>query len=200
MLPDQVVVIHLERRADRLANFRARWAATGLDIEPVIFTATDQSISSPADPVWRNYPPGTWGCWDSHIRALRAAVGPVLILEDDAVFAGNFGPALRDLTAPGDWEILWLGGQHVHRSQPVVPGIVRPTRLLRSHAYIARYPQVLGAGLLRHRSHVDRALGRQPARAYACDPWLVGQDDTPGDVTRRQPNGIEWWQEARRGT
>jgi len=199
MLPAQVLVIHLERRTDRLANFRTRWAATGLDVAPVIFAATDQTRHDPPDPRWDSYPHGTWGCWDSHVRALRAAVGPVLIVEDDAVFAPCFGVALAQLTLPPDWELVHLGGQHLTRPDPVAPGLVRPVRMLRTHAYLARYPQILAGALRGHKTHVDYALGQLPVHRYACAPWLVGQDDTPGDITRRQPNGFEWWQEARCG-
>lgn len=197
MLPAQVVVINLRRRPDRLARFRERWVATGLDLDPLVFTGTDQAAQPPADPRWRALPAGAFGCWDSHARALRQAVGPVLILEDDAVFADNFGQALAELTLPPDWEVVHLGGQHLYRPEPFVPGLVRPTRMLRTHAYLSHWPQVLASGLRGQRTHVDFALAQLPIRRYATDPWLVGQDDSPGDVTRRAPNGIDFWQEAK---
>ncbi len=196
MLPAQVVVIHLARRPDRLALFRERWKATGLPVTPLIFTATDQTREQPADPRWQQYPVGAWGCWDSHVRALKIAAGPVLILEDDAVFAPNFAEALAELTLPPDWEMCHLGGQHLLTPEAFVPGLVKPRRMLRTHAYLAHYPQVLSSAIRGRKTHVDYALSQLPIRRYATDPWLVGQDDTPGDITRKEPNGIEFWQEA----
>lgn len=195
MIPAQVVVLHLARRPDRLVNFRNRWRAAGLPVTPLILTATDQTANPPPDPRWKTFPHGTYGCWDSHIRALRTAVAPVLILEDDVVFADYFAQALAELTLPPDWDICHLGGQHLLPPQPFVPGLVRPTRMLRSHAYLARYPHVLAGALRGTKNHVDYAFGSMPMRRYATSPWLVGQDDSPGDITRRDPHGIEFWQE-----
>lgn len=196
MIPAQVIVIHLARRPDRLAAFKARWKAAGLPVTPIIFTATDQTTQPPPDPRWDTFPHGAWGCWDSHIRALRLATGPVLMLEDDAVFGERFTEALSELTLPPDWEVCHLGGQHLQTPEPFVPGLVRPTRMLRTHAYLAHYPQVLSSGLRARKTHVDFAFGHLPIRRYATDPWLVGQDDSRGDITRKEPNGIEFWQEA----
>lgn len=199
MIPAEVLVIHLTRRRDRLVNFTARWRAAGLGVPVRIVPATDDQATWPAGTPWHGYPRGTYGCWDSHVRALRSATGPVLILEDDAVFSPVFAQALADLTLPADWQVCHLGGQHLLPPEPFVPGLVRPTRMLRTHAYLAHYPQVLASGLRARRTHVDFAFGNLPARRYATDPWLVGQDDSPGDITRRAPNGIEFWQEARCG-
>ncbi len=195
MIPAQVIVIHLARRPDRLQRFRVRWEATGLPVKPLIFTATDQSTTEPPSPRWAEFPAGTWGCWDSHVRALKIATSPVLILEDDAVFAPNFAQALAELTLPPYWEICHLGGQHLRRPEPFVPGLVRPVRMLRTHAYLAHYPQVLSSALRSKPTHVDFAFTALPLKRFATDPWLVGQDDSPGEITRKEPNGIEFWQE-----
>jgi len=199
VIPAQVIVVHLARRPDRLDRFYRRWKTAGLPVTPLIFTATDQTTQPPPDPRWNVFPHGTWGCWDSHIRALRLAVGPVLILEDDVVFGERFAQALAELTLPPDWEVCHLGGQHLTPPEPFVPGLVRPVRMLRSHAYLARYPQVVAGGLRSRKTHVDFALGGLPIRRYATAPWLVGQDDSPGDITRRAPHGVDFWQEAHCG-
>lgn len=199
MIPSQVVVIHLMRRPDRLRSFWQRWDQAGMPVTPLIFHATDQTTTPPPEPYWHDFPHGTWGCWDSHVRALRTAVGTVLVLEDDAVFSPRFTEALMELTLPPDWEVCHLGGQHLYKPEPVVPGLVRPTRMLRSHAYLAHYPHVLSSALRTQRTHVDYAFGALPVRRYATDPWLVGQDESPGDITRKEPNAVEFWQEARCG-
>lgn len=192
-----VVLINLARRTDRLENFQVRWVEAGMAETPVrVLEATDEiRTGRPPDPRWASYPVGSYGCWDSHIRALAGIeFGPVLILEDDAVFAENFSAALHALSAPSDWEVLHLGGQHVIRPFPVTPGLVSPRRLFRSHAYLARYPQLLARQLRFLPGHVDVALGRSAATRYCVSPWLVGQDDSPSDITRT--SGVtEFWQE-----
>jgi hypothetical protein len=200
MRPASAYVITLRRRADRLDRFLDRWAHVALGIPVHIVWGTDQAVEAPTDPRWNKYPRGTWGCWDSHVRALALADGPTLICEDDAVFTDGFTQVLSDLTLPSGWELVHLGGQHLTAPEPVVPGLVRPRRMLRSHAYLAAYPQRLSAALATTRTHVDYALGLIPLARFAVDPWLVGQDESPGDITRTNTTTVEFWQEeSRRG-
>lgn len=201
MLPASVTVINLARRPDRLRAFQSRWHRFGLDITPDVLTATDQCEHDPPEASWEMLPLGAWGCWDSHIRALNAARPPALILEDDAVFLPHFALVLADLTLPPDWEVAHLGGQHLYRPEPVLPGLVRPKRLYRSHAYLARYPQTLAVRLRSVKTHVDHALGQLGLSRYCVDPWLVGQDASRSDITRTSADTVEFWQErgVRRG-
>lgn len=197
MTPAVAVVISLARRADRLAAFRDRWEQVGLGVPLLVLTATDQATHPPPDAGWNRYPPGAWGCWDSHIRALRLTCGPVLVLEDDAVFAPRFGVVLTQLTLPATWDVVHLGGQHVVTPTPVVPGLVRPRCVLRTHAYLAHHPRALATQLAAKPTHVDYAFGSLGLTRYATDPWIAGQDDSPGDITRTRPDRVEFWQEAR---
>lgn len=202
MRPVSAFVITLRRRADRLDRFLDRWRVLGMGMPVHIQWATDQTLTSPPDHRWDKYPLGAWGCWDSHIKALRVANGPVLVLEDDAVFVPGFARILSELTLPAGWELVHLGGQHLTPPDPVVPGLVKPRRMLRSHAYLAAYPQRLAASLATTRTHVDHALGLLPLARYAVDPFLVGQDDSSSDITRTTTNAVQFWQqqeETRRG-
>lgn len=191
------VVINLARREDRRAAFENRWAATGLGdrVRLRILPATDDRAQRCLDPHWMPFPSGARGCWDSHIRALdQAGSAPLLVLEDDCVFSDDFAAVLTALTPPPDWEILHLGGQHVISPVLVAPGIVRPCRLYRSHAYLARFPRAVAAQLRTHRTHVDVALGRAQLVRYAVTPWIAGQDGSLSDITRT-PGATEFWQE-----
>lgn len=200
MRPACAVVINLQRRHDRLTAFLGRWRAARTGIPLRVLVATDGREQAPTDPAWAGLDPNVWACWDSHVRALRMADGPALILEDDAVLTPGVAQVIDNLTAPPGWEILYLGGQHMVPPEPLVPGLVTCKRTLRSHAYLVRYPQVLAAGLRTHHTHVDFALARLPFAKFAIDPWVIGQDDSPGDVTRTAPDGVEFWhrQEAAR--
>lgn len=200
MKPDVAIVINLARRVDRRKAFLARWKERGLaDVELIVFQATDHPQLPVPDDRWSGFPEGAWACWDSHYRALRRASGVALVLEDDAVFAPDFEAKLSALVLPPGWDVVHLGGQHLLEPEPVVPGIVKPRWTLRSHAYLAAHPQTLASALRTKPTHVDVALGQLPLARFAVDPWLVGQDDSPGDVTRKAPSHVDFWQEARSG-
>lgn len=194
----RAVAINLARRPDRRANLQARWAALGLDVELQILTATDERDNPP--PAWwrRSLPAGSWGCWDSHLRALASATsGPLLVLEDDCVFAPGAADVLAGLEVPDDWDLIHLGGQHLDLPVPAGPGLVRPVRMVRSHAYLAAYPRVLAVALRRRRTHVDWAIGRLPIARYALAPPIAGQDDTAGEITRNGArNTIQFWEDT----
>jgi hypothetical protein len=197
MRPDRAVVINLRRRPDRLKRFLAGWVAFGLPVDLLVLEATDPKVKSqPLSAMQMSAP--AWGCWDSHVRALRQEHLVTLVLEDDAVFAPHFRSALDDLVLPPDWEMCQLGGQHLVPPEEVVPGLVRPRHTIRSHAYLAREPHELGRLLARCPRHVDMAFSKLSIRRYAVDPWLVGQDDSPGDISRQAPTQTEFWNEGER--
>jgi hypothetical protein len=122
-LIDAALVINLDQRADRWAEFKAqirdlipphklhrvsaRW---GRDLpgygQPPWFRGR------PRDAIWA----GRAGCTASHRNALLQAQAAnwatTLVLEDDAVFAPDFAnilPALAEVLAQRDWQICYLG-------------------------------------------------------------------------------------------
>lgn len=170
MLPQRVIVISLPRRNDRLIAFMDRWITDGAcDIELSVSAGIEAAT-------------GAEGCHKAHIAALSTGDTPVLVLEDDAAFCTDFGAKLAALTLPADWELCYLGGEHLAPPMPVYPGLVRPTRIRRSHAYIVREPRAL-ARLLPGKGHVDGAIDALPLMTYAVAPFWVGQAGGPSDVT-----------------
>ncbi len=177
-------VINLPARADRLRAFTSRWEASFLGhIDLRVQPASD--LPDPAR-----------GCLRSHLAALEEAARtdpeePVLILEDDAVFTDAFPwPS----TPPPDWDVLWLGCQHIAAPRPVrgglgyfVTGWVTPVEIMRTHGYLARRPGQV-AELLRRADHgglpprIDPYLSRLPLRHYAVEPQTVGQAAGPSDT------------------
>ncbi len=182
-LPD-AIVINLPRRPDRLASIRSRWAQLHTSRALRVHPAVDGQTGLPPDAhqaVRRQ--PGIYGCWASHRQVLAAADGPPLVLEDDAVFAPHFLAAVEAIEPPADWDLIYLGGQHVRPPQPHPSGLTIPTpRFQRTHAYIARRPKAIAA-LMNYPHHVDWVFGRMPIRRYAVTPAIVGQDGSPSDVT-----------------
>ena len=118
----RIVCINLDRRPDRWARVRARFARHG--IGPVErFAAVDgSSVALPE--VWRGRE-GVYGCLRSHLDVVASARGrgdgDLLIFEDDVEFAADLGPRFERAMAqrPDDWDILYFGGIHAERPRPV---------------------------------------------------------------------------------
>lgn len=180
-LTDRVLVVSLAARTDRRAALRRRWPLPG---GLVFFDAF-------ADPDDR-----AGACIASHVAALLSLGDdePALILEDDAVFADGF---TLDLEPPPDWDVLWLGGQHLVPPEPTDrPGWVRPAALVCHHAYLARHPATLGR--LLHAFGPNHSI---PAAAlslvhYAPAPFIVGQGPGWSDIDG-VTYGTRFWNEGR---
>jgi hypothetical protein len=176
--PIQAIVITVRITPKRLEAFHKAWAATGC-----ILPLTVHMGALPSSPIR--------GCWQSHIDALSSAKGPVLILEDDAVFAKGFSP---DIDVPDDAELLYLGGEHVRPTQPVSKGLVKATFVQRSHAYIAYHPVEVAAGLAAGKmQRLDAALAELCLTTYAKDPFTVGQAAGPSLIETIQREKDEFW-------
>jgi hypothetical protein len=177
MRPERVLAINLDRRADRWQALLARWvqATGGVPITRI------PGVDTPASPAA--------GCWQAHLHALDAAAGsgPVLVLEDDAVFTPDFSIELPE--PPAGWALLRLGG-HL-RAGVAVPGspwtLVR--RITHTHAYVARDPALIAARIAADaRRDVGLALQSGFPGHWRLSPATVGQaagrsDVTPGRVT-----------------
>lgn len=184
MLPAAAAVIHLPRRTDRARPFEEQWIGAALPLPLTVWNG----IECPPAPAA--------GCFYAHLSLLFATfTGPLLVLEDDAVFTPGFAAALHALNPPPGWDLLYLGGDHLTRPAPAGPGLVKPGVMRRAHAYIAREPQRIAWELARRlprtmavrdlqQLHVDAALTTLSSLArYAADPPLVHQSASPSDIT-----------------
>lgn len=177
---DRAVVISRADRPERLAAFTQRWRASFLGhMDPHVFPA----IVSEG---------GTRGCLESHLAVLGAAAADdpeanVLILEDDACFTETFPFPTH---APPEWDVLWLGGQHVAPPSPsrapggiIRTGWVRPVELMRTHAYLVRQPgHVLELLRAARPPRIDPYLARLPLNHFVVEPQTAGQVAGPSDT------------------
>jgi GR25 family glycosyltransferase involved in LPS biosynthesis len=192
--PERTVVITLRRRRDRARNVERILAALGPDWPVEVVSAVDGAALTAPPAAWSSSA-GAWACRESHLAALAGPrVSSLLVFEDDAVLPPDLGERLDGLVSvlPGDWEGLWLGGEHRHWPTPYAPSVVRCVRTFRLHAYLLRGDAVPVAALVCRRSavHWDQelalALGRR-GRTYAPDPFLVGVDGSPSDIPDSTP-------------
>jgi hypothetical protein len=190
---DRVTVINLARRPERLARF---WQLLGQwpFKTPQRFEAVD-GLAVGVPPGWEKGP-GAWGCLVSHRIVLKNAIDDgvraLLVLEDDAFPVDNFASqSARFLqNVPDDWDGLMFGAEHLQPPVEVVPGVVRCVAANRSHAYAVRGPfmEVLRYFWDTTNDHCDIVISSLMRRfkLYAPDPFLIGQDAGPSDVTGRK--------------
>lgn len=174
-----VVVINLTRRPQRWADFQTRWEASAeAHRSPHRFEAVDRPAR------------GHLGCLESHLAVLTSFPGPLLVLEDDAVFAPSF---TLDLSPPQDWAVAWLGGQHRAAPHPAEPGWVRPVKLVRSHAYLVLDPGAF-ARQVAQVPRVDPFFAWAPVPQYAQHPFSVGQAAGLSDTGCPPRSAAQFWQ------
>lgn len=182
MSPD-VVVLTLAEYPERLAGFRQRHGELG---RPYV---------GRLDLPWA-------GCRDGHRSIWQQMTRDTLVLEDDAVLAPHWRQALDQAALPTDWDLLYLGGQHLGRPVPAGPGLLRCGGTHRTHAYLARHssvPRLLAATDVD--DHLDAALASAQATgaltAYALSPWVAGQAAGRSAISRRREDE-RWWGPAPR--
>jgi hypothetical protein len=181
--PARHAVINLADRPDRLTAFGIRWALAAGNLPITVFPAVDGRPER--DPAY--------GCLRSHLFVLEAGPGPVLVLEDDAVFAPQFH---LPLSAPVDWDVLWLGCRHRQAPAAVSDDWARITDVVCTHGYLARDPQRL-AGMLRalRVRRIDPHIGALPLNQYCPRRHTIGQAAGESDinpVTNNRPAAVFW--------
>lgn len=203
---DRVVVINLDRRADRWERFQNDLPRPWPLKEPTLQRGVDGQRCPPPKTFAEGR--GAWGCLQSHRQALESALNDglhsVLILEDDACFRATFRDELARFMrrVPASWDCLMLGGGHIGfpEKKPVVVNdeVLRCVNCQRMHAYAVRGPfmEELYRELSAASGHCDHAMGPFAAKwnTYAPTRFIVGQDGGPSDISGRV-RVMEWWDE-----
>ena len=209
---ERVYVVNLDRRQDRMAQFRAMLPPDWPFLQPERFRAVDGQLAEGPD--WWKQGNGAWGCYRSHARILEEClneqVNSVLILEDDALFPADFAARVTELLVnlPDDWEMLYLGGQHLgvptNPPRRINEYVYAPYNVNRTHAFAVRGRPMLLA-LYKHlhswkewlsTDHVDHHLGRlherRQHRIYCPARWLVGQAPGKSNICGRMSDERFW--------
>ncbi|MFG0263147.1 MAG: glycosyltransferase family 25 protein [Novipirellula sp. JB048] len=178
---DRCFLINLDRRPDRLSEWRAQLPNPWPFPEPERFAAIDgKHIATP--PQWRAGG-GAWGCYRSHClileKCLIEGIDSYVVFEDDAGFVDHFAKRLKEYVdeLPADWGLAYLGGQHLyagkHPPQKISEHVYRPYNVNRTHAFMVRGRENMKV-LYRHlhwnnwhsKHHIDHHLGRLIQRRY----------------------------------
>jgi hypothetical protein len=194
---DRVVVINLDRRADRWVAIQEKFAAINWPFkEPERFSAYDGN-KLPVPVGWTDGP-GTWGCLLSHrevlSRAIQDGLDNVLILEDDIFFAPDFENKLVSFIKglPVEWDQIMLGGQYFDTSKAydISPEVRKVSLCHRAHAYAVRgsFMRYMYSKLCASYGHVDHIMNTFQERfnVYTPQHFLIGQDGSPSDISGAQ--------------
>lgn len=186
-------VISLARTPRRLSRFNARFPAYW-PVElprPHSFPAVDGNIETPRMGYQATL--GAWGCLQSHLKLARKWDGedPMMVFEDDAQLVSDAGKKIVSAwdSVPNDADMLYIGGQHFLRPEPIAPGLVRCREMGRTHAFVLfpKFRDFYIQLLQRCPTHVDHYLqwwqkNSPEIFCYAIDPVVALQMEGPSSV------------------
>lgn len=188
---DRVVVLNLARRPERLQHFWSVLKDWPFKTPERVEAVDGHAIGAPAG--W-DKGAGAWGCLLSHRmildRAIADGLNSILLLEDDAYPARNFGALAADflMNVPADWDGLMFGAEHLAQPQSISNGVVRCVLSNRTHAYAirGRMMQTLSEFWRNTTNdHCDIVLASLMGhfKVYAPTPLLIGQHSGQSDIT-----------------
>lgn len=197
------LVISLAGCGDRLARFRARYAACDFSdvplerlqaadgralrddqlralVRPDALARLDDTRRTGTRVAHRDLTPGAVGCYLSHLRAWQRVAGSdvpyAFVFEDDADLAPD---ALARFgracaQAAGDWDVMLLGCDG--EGVPAGPDVTRISRFLRLHAYAITPAAArrLRESALPMRQQVDWEVNASGLEVYAVYPSAAG--------------------------
>lgn len=132
---DHIYCVNLDRRTDKWDICVAEFAKHNLEVERF-------SASWGHDlPRHATLMPGEVGCLKSHERILQDIISKgynrVLVLEDDIEFIPNLQQKFSELEMliPTKWDMLYLGGSHLNKPQPINWGIAKISKTYTTSSY-----------------------------------------------------------------
>ncbi len=183
---NQIVLINLARRRDRLDECTAQFTKYGIE-NVTLFNAHDM-------PGWGNN-----GCTASHRGVLELIShhkwARTLVLEDDFQilhddFNERFASMIGDV--PSNWEMIYLGAHYAEKPQArISPRVIRSGRLKTTSSYAVTYelaremaPHIAGIG------PIDELYGQwnQRGNCYVFQPRLMVQRESYSDLQQRVCN------------
>lgn len=184
---ERVVVINLDRRTDRLAEFDEQAKSIGLTYERHSAYDAEGKTDGQSNPMR-----GIVACTLSHLQVMAKAVEDgverLFIFEDDASFQEGFNERLEKTwkELPDNWDVFY-GGLWLHQYKPYSENLISPIDSYSAHAYgmnrkalLYIYQHVQG------KTHIDLELSKINAflNTYCAKPALVYQRPGYSDLDK----------------
>jgi GR25 family glycosyltransferase involved in LPS biosynthesis len=185
---NRVFCVNLDRRTDRWSMCLPEFEKACLTVER--FSAVDGSRL----PIVANQKinRAEVGCSLSHAAILKKMVAAdwekILILEDDVEFSPNAASHFSQWISqvPRDWDMLYLGGNHISNPTPVTPHVSRVVKTYTtSHYAITRKMARLAINKIEQlHSQVDVVYSQfqRTHKCYAFTPSLAWQKPGYSDI------------------
>ena len=213
----KVFVISLGHRTDRREALRKSFRELGLvDPDQVEWVrAVDGRLCPP--PKYFLAGAGAWGCYQTHLRIVQDAamdgLESYLVIEDDAIFSPHVDLLMARFMdqVPGDWQQIFLGGQHhvAPEDVPYRPMVLRARNVTRTHAFALRNTgynvfqrHISNAAdyLARGEWHVDHQIGaaheQELWKTYVPSWWIAGQGAGESNIANQTTPSL-WWHPSR---
>lgn len=186
------ILINLDKRPDRLARSTEQLTKAGVPFQR--FPAIDGNKYNGISALKR----GVIGCSLSHYLIIKMAKmlawDSVMIFEDDIELCDEFFQKLQACTAqlPEDWGMLYLGGSHRQKPEPVAEFLSKVIETYTTHAYIIRnsvFDIVLNE-IEKQETAVDVIFAslQSSIDAYVTNPPLAWQVEGFSDIENRVMN------------
>jgi len=205
-------VVNLDSRPDRWESIQQNviplWPFSPLERWPGI------NGNLLPHPPWWNATGGAWGVYRTHLaiieKCLNENVESVLILEDDALPCPDFPARVAEFLAavPGDWGMIYLGGQHLftkrRQPRPINDQVMVPFNVNRCHAFAVHQRSM--AKVYAHLTttnedydgshHIDHQLGylhmHRKVKVYCPTHWLIDQGPGKSDIDGMMRQRRSW--------
>jgi GR25 family glycosyltransferase involved in LPS biosynthesis len=184
---ERIVVINLDRRPDRLAEFDEQAKKVGLKYERHSAFDAEGIVDNRGRPMR-----GIVACTKSHYDVLTKAMDDgierLFIFEDDANFVDDYNEKFEKIwtEVPADWDIFYAG-LWLHQFKQFSENLVRPIDSYSAHAYgIDRKAMETVHRQLSGKDIIDIELAQLHNRlqAFCPKPALVYQRPSYSDLDK----------------
>ena len=179
---DEVIVISLQRRTDRLENFMK--AVSSLGKQPIVFPAFDNRLYnlSSAGGETLHMGPGFIGCYLSHLAVIKYCIAKnhqrVMVFEDDALLLDDFNERIEQLInkLPEGWQMAYMHYGASNKEQLASSKYCVAEEVFRSNYIGSTAGYILNAtGFLKLHNVLDKAI--QGHIDHAIADYNVAHDD-----------------------
>lgn len=182
---DKIYCVNLDRRADRWGETQVEMKRLNLQNRVFRYSAIDGNEVGGKNRLL----PGEHGLILTHINILKEAIDKgysnILIFEDDVEFINDF-ENIDDYISkvPEDWDIIYLGGNHIRGPRKVNDRISRVTKTYTTHAMLinSKSFQRLINELSKFNAQLDVIYTNLNLRLYTCMPSIATQRVSFSDI------------------
>ena len=182
---DKIYCVNLDRRLDRWEETKVEMKRLGLEDRVFRYSAVDGKLVENKSKLL----PGEYGLIVTHINILNEAIENgyenILIFEDDVEFINDFIDIDKYFEkVPNDWDIIYLGGNHIQRPRPLNDRISRVTKTYTTHAMLVNRKcfKNLVDELSKFSAQLDVIYTNLRLKLYTCTPSIATQRVSFSDI------------------